>query len=152
MAHHLLPWVSVSPQVHGGAGTGDVRGHPALEAAACQAVMSLALNSTSLQPRPPAQHPEVKGHPVYPEAWTLVNVSGWAHQPVESSVIAGCLPHLTDPARTQPSAPLNPATNFSSEDPSVGKHPLPPPVPGEEMEIGTEVCRVVQLGRDVKWN
>ena len=41
-----------------GACPGRLRGPSALEPAACQAALHLALNSTSLQPRPPARHPE----------------------------------------------------------------------------------------------
>lgn len=45
------------------------------------------------------------------------------------------------------------ATDFSTEDPPLGKHPSPtPPPPQEEMELRTEVHPFVQLGRDVKWN
>lgn len=67
------------------------------------------------------------------------------------SVTTACLPHLTDPARTQPTAPLNPAATLAVRLPPW-ESTLFHPSPGKEMEIGIEVCQLVQLGRDVKLN
>lgn len=103
-----------------------------LRPAARQAAMHLALNSASLAlwlSIPRAEQPGLWGMSGPPVSLGGGEFGG-------GSVLAGGLPH---PARTQPTAPLNPATN--SGGPPLGKTPLffPRPSPRVEMEIGIEV-------------
>lgn len=71
-------------------------------------------------------------------------------------MLLGCQPSQAFcpalPSRSRSAAPLSLATDFGSEAPPW-EHPLPPhPYFRVGTELGVEVCQLVQLGRDVKWD
>lgn len=92
--------------------------------------MYLALNSTSLQPCPPVQHPEGKGLLVHPMAWPWGMCLGGQVSQVEATrTLLGCQPSQAFrpalPSQSPSAAPLSLATDFGSEAPPW-EHPLPP--------------------------